>query len=226
MKKFNLSDKSGVTPFKIMEEGKLDLTDLSILKKLLEGKTIKQVSKELQIVEKTVSNRLDSMERNHLLVKRQAPIVDILQLYNYLFITYVKIHLSAAIPEITTGTRPTPIPGATVRSTPPPPSWLEMLTAIENTDKELFQKLVRYAFVVMGTEWDLVLIMSTQSIEEYTKFFSQLQSKGFIEKVEGHTVVTYAGYHYDPIAVPDPEEVVEGLKHVQKFLTRNKEVVT
>jgi DNA-binding Lrp family transcriptional regulator len=217
-------EKKPIIPFRIAEDGKVDLTDLCILEKLIDGKSIRDVAEELHIAEKTVSNRLDSMERNKLIVKKQAPIVDILQLYNFLFITYVKVHLSAAIAEAAMRTNPLagmpPVP-----STPAPPSWLEVLEAIKETDKQLFSKIVRYAFVVMGTEWDLVLIISTQSIEEYTRFFSQLQHRGFIEKVLGQPIVSFAGYHYDPIAVPDSTELVEGLKQMQKFLVKNKEVV-
>jgi len=207
-------------PFRIIQEGKVDLTDLRILKKLLEGKSLKDVSSEVGVAEKTVANRLAAMEKNEVILKKGGPIVDILHLYNYFFVAFVKLHLGAAIPE--GGGRTHPITGAPMPPTPAPPSWLEVLDTMKRIDKELFAKIVRYAFVTMGTEYDIMLIISTQSIEEYTRFFSQLQRKGFIEKVWGHTVVSYAGYHYDPIAIPDPDEVEAGLRRTGTFLAKQK----
>ena len=90
------------------------------------------------------------------------------------------------------------------------------------SDESLFNKIVRHAFVTMGTEWDLMLIISTQSIEEYTTFFSQLQQKGFIEKVWGNTIVSSAEYHFDPISVPDPSQIEGGLKIASDYLRNQK----
>lgn len=205
-------------PFKIVAEGKLDLTDIRILKKLVEGNTVRDISEGLKIAEKTVANRLEAMEKNNIVVKRQCPIIDILRLYNYVFVAYVKLHLSAAIPEV--ATRAVPMTGASIPYTPSPPSWLEVLNAMKSSDEGLFKKIVRYAFVTMGTEWDVMLVITTQSIDEYTRFFSQLQQKGFIERVWGHTIVSYAGYHYDPISVPDLDEIEKGLESVANYLQK------
>jgi DNA-binding Lrp family transcriptional regulator len=207
-------------PFRILEEGKVDLTDIRILQALIEGSRITDVASRVGVAEKTVANRLEAMEKNGIILKKQCPVVDILRLYNYVFVAYVKVHLSAAIPEA--ATRGVAMSGTAVPYTPPPPSWHEVLDAIRKNDEALFKKIVRYAFVTMGTEWDVMLVISTQSIKEYAEFFSKLQKKGFIEKVEGHTIVSSAGYYYDPISVPDPDEIKSGLETAADYLQRQK----
>jgi len=207
-------------PFRIIENGKVDCIDLKILKGMIDQKSLRDIATEIGVAEKTVFNRLEDMQNNKIIQKRSVPAVDILQLYNFVFITYVKLKLSAAIPEVASDTSKSL---SHIAPTPVPPAWEDSLQAIKSTDKVLFSKIVRCAFVVTGTEWDLALLISTQSLDEYTNFFAQLQKRGFIEKISGQQISTCAGYTFDPISVPDYEEFSKGLEQTRKYLSIKEE---
>lgn len=194
-------------PSKILEEGNLDLFDLKILQGMVEGKTQKEIAMETDSVERTVRSRIDALESKGIIIKgkRQIPLVDIFKLWNHVFITHIKLHLPSAVPMTARHELARVIP------TPPPPAWFDALEEMKR-DNPLFDKIVRYAFAMMGTEYDMLLIITTQSIDEYAEFFDNLQRKtGIIEKVWGTRVVERAGYHYDPIAVPNPDDAEESL---------------
>jgi DNA-binding Lrp family transcriptional regulator len=201
-------------PHKILQRG-LDGLDLSILELALRGEKHVSIAKTLKIHERTVRERLRRLEMKKVIEegRQEVPLVDSVALWEYVFVTYLKLHLSAAV-------LPAPekvVEIGQVHPTPPPPGWLGILDKLREGNP-LYDKLVRCAFVLTGTEYDAILLITTQSRDEYAEFCSILQQKGFIEKVWGSMAVEWAGYTWNPLAVPDPTEVRQSMSSASDSL--------
>ncbi|MFX0202583.1 MAG: helix-turn-helix transcriptional regulator [Candidatus Hodarchaeota archaeon] len=202
-------------PHKILEKN-MDVVDVAVLHRALKGESYKSISKALGIAERSVRNKLNRIEAKGVIDKgkQQVPSFDTISLWEYVFVTFVKLHLPAAVPPVT----PQP-PLGPVTPTPIPPGWLGAIDELRRNNP-LYDKLVRSAFVLIGTEYDVILLITTQSKDEYAKFCSILQGKGIIEKIWGSMVVEWAGYTWNPLAVPDPEEMESSMRHVSSLSAR------
>lgn len=195
-----------------MLSSKLNLVDLEILCGMLEGKSYDEIANELREKGYTIADtksklmaRLKCLEEKRVVLRRSIPLIDITKVYNHIYITLVKLHLAATVP-IT----PPPLEGImiqTVTPTPPPPAWSEAISEMRKSTG-LFEKHVRYAYALVGTEWDVILVVSVQSVEEYSRFIEEIQRKtGMIDKVWGMRVIESADYQFNPISLPDPKEI-------------------
>lgn len=185
----------------------ISLADIQILWGMLKGKSYEVLGKELGVSKGTVINRVKTLEEKRVIVngKRQVPIIDPVKIYNNVMITLIKLHLAAAYPPAA------PYVPAYGPS-PVPPAWLTVIDKLREASPD-FERLVRFAFTLIGTEWDVALLITTQSMHEYTKFMNELQAKtGLIDKVWGFRVIETAAYYFDPINIPDPQDIKEALK--------------
>jgi len=196
-----------------MLENKISILDLKILDAMIRGNRPGEVAQKTGSTEKTVRNHIRALESSGVILRgrENVPLVDILKVWNHVFVTHIKLHLPSAIPVA--GRAESPF----VTPTPAPPAWFDAIKKIQEIPK--FKKIVRYAFAMFGTEYDLMLIITSQSFDEYADFSNELQKRtGLIEKVWGTRVVEMATYHYDPISVPEPKEEEEALRHTKESI--------
>jgi DNA-binding Lrp family transcriptional regulator len=196
-----------------MLKSKISSLDLKILNEMVKGKRLGEVAQETGITEKTVRNHIQALEDKGVIVRgrENIPLIDIFKVWNHVFVTNIKLHLPSAIPVAGRAESPFATP------TPAPPAWFDAIKKLKEIP--LFNKLVRYAFAMFGTEYDLMLIITSQSFDEYADFSNELQKRtGLIEKVWGTRVIEVATYHYDPISVPDPKEEEESLRHTRESI--------
>ena len=50
-------------------------------------------------------------------------------------------------------------------------------------EKNLKLNIVRQVYCMQGTEWDLLLIVTAQSQDEYVEYISELAKEGWITKI-------------------------------------------
>jgi len=185
-------------PFRLIEDNSLSIEDVIILRGLCDGKTYKQIAEEAGVSEKVVNDRISSMEQQQILIKRSVPLIDISKIWNHIYMGQIKLQLA------------TPVRLAGVSA---PPAWKEILRKIKENPRvsPLFNKLVRMAFIPFGTEYDVILIVTAQSLDEYSTFFEELQKEHNIERVWGAEAVPLGGLHFSPVYVPDIEEIEKSL---------------
>jgi hypothetical protein len=56
-----------------------------------------------------------------------------------------------------------------------------------------------------------------------TPSFFKLKKRGFFEGMSGQQINVCAGYTFDPISVPDPEEFSKGLEQMREYLPTKEE---
>lgn len=187
-------------PSRLLEDNLLDSKDYRILHGLCEGKTYKEIAEYAGVSEKVVNDRIRFMEESKVLLRRSSPLIDLMRVWNHVYLAQVKVALSS----------PVRIAGVSA-----PPAWDVIIDKFkECVGPERFNSLVRFAFVPFGTEYDLVLLVTAQSLDEYSKFFADLQKSANIERVWGTEAVPLAGMQFNPVGIPDPKEVETSIKEL------------
>ena len=201
--------KTEVTPQRILSSG-LDCEDLKILRGMLADKSYEDIATELGYPSKSrVLSKLKTLEEKGIIIKgkRRAPVIDVVKIYNNVMVTLIKLHLAATVPVAAATYLPTAPPTGT------PPAWLSVVDVLIKALSPEFRKFIRFAFPLIGTDWDIILVTTVQSMDEYARFMSELQGKtGLIDKVWGMRVIENARYYYDPISIPEIEEIEKALK--------------
>jgi len=188
-------------PHKIIKENILDRVDYRILYGLCEGMTYKEIAEYAGVSEKVVNDRIASLEDAKILIRRSFPLIDISRIWNHIYFAQVKLQLAAPV---------------RIAGIPSPPAWEVILSRFQEVSREKFKRLVRFAMIPFGTEYDVILLVTAQSLDEYSKFFSDLQKETNIERVWGSEAVPLAGIYFNPVAIPPPEEIETSAKQVLK----------
>lgn len=185
--------KSGsAIPYRLLEENVLNNRDYRILWGLCQGKSYKEIASYVKVSEKVVNDRINFLEHTKILLKRAFPLIDITRIWNHVYMAQVKLQLAT----------PLSIPGY-----PAPPAWKEIIKKFESLDPRRFENLVRFAFVPFGTEYDVILLITAQSLAEYVEFFSDLRKSSNVERIWGTEAIPLAGTYFNPVSIPSPEEI-------------------
>jgi len=186
-------------PHKIIKDNTLDRVDYRILYGLCKGMTYKEIAEYAGVSEKVVNDRIASLEKAKVLIRRSYPLIDISRIWNHIYFAQVKLQLAAPL---------------RLAGYPYPPAWEEVINSFKKVDPERFERLVRFAMVPFGTEYDVILLITAQSLDEYSRFFSALQQQRNIERVWGTEAVPLAGIYYNPVSIPPPEEIEMTVKQM------------
>jgi len=186
-------------PNRLIEENLLDYKDYRVLHGLCEGRTYKEIAEYVGVSEKVVNDRIRFMEESKILLRRSFPLIDLIRIWNHVYLAQVKLQLAAPV---------------RLAGIPAPPAWEDIISTFQKIGRERFNSLVRFAFVPFGTEYDLILLVTAQSLDEYSKFFADLQREANIERVWGSEAVPLAGMHFNPIGIPDPEMIETSIKEM------------
>lgn len=193
--------------YRKLTEAEVDKKDIEILSELAKEKKFsekdyQEIAKKVKISPTEVKNRIDKLRQKKILLKDRVSILDQVRIWDGYYIVLIK----AAIQP--------PVIGMETRF---PTGWVikDYLAGLKQVEKEMGIDLIRHAYILQGTEWDVMLIVSAKSQSEFTEFTSQVSKQGWISKVWSFTPVEWrSDWIFDPISSPKPEEIVEATKEV------------
>ena len=187
--------------------------EAAILQGLFEEKNYKAIAEniraELKIAmdEKGVQEKVERMRKDGV-IKKIAPIVDPLKVWNHIYFVFVKASLAP------------PIVGVEIQY---PAGWGELCDMLyELIEKDaLAKKIVRQMYALQGTEWDLLLMVTTDDMGDLRDLCEKITSSGFIEKVWSFEPVKGANHYFNPIGIPSVSDIKEGIEYI-KSLSKEK----
>ena len=201
-------------PFKNMWKNEIGLVDLLILHALYSGEasptTLNRYLRNhgFKFSRTQLTERLNRLKKNGVVLKTGTIIIDPTKLYDYVFLAFLKIHLPSIIAGYSRGSI----------------DWRSAFEKIRQIDKE---KIVRMLFTLEGTgDYDMLLVIYVNRLEDYYDFVSSLVKEGLVEKVDGKRVHYPAGVIFDPISLPSIDEYEKALSfysvRLQEMLNEGK----
>jgi len=193
---------------KIIKE-KIDEIDLKIMSLLISGRDLSEqeingIAKKLKIDPHEVRDRISILRKKGILLKTSSALIDPIKLWDEYLIVFIKANLSP------------PVVGVEIDY---PRGWTEVVERLIETEKRMGISIVRQAYALQGTEWDLLLILTTQDLNEYQEFGENLIKQGWIEKIWSIRPFELKGkWVFDPVEVPSATEYVKNVKLPVKHL--------
>jgi DNA-binding Lrp family transcriptional regulator len=202
-----MARKTDLKPFKSMWTNKISVVDLQICHLLLQGHGSSTLDVHFEkdlgypkgaFTRPYLTNRVEELKKQEIILKENTVIVNPIKFFDYLFLTFVKIHLPAVRGYI---------------------DWAGAFEDVTKLNKDYgFLSMV---FTVEGTgDYDLVLFIFTNDIDRYYEFVADLTRLGWVEKVDGKKVhpAKKAGFLYEPVLLPDLDEYKDSIQEYHKRL--------
>ena len=179
-------------------EQDLDEKDVRLLYALSRGlkftpADIKVLARNAHLSVAETKKRLALLRRKKILLKDRVSVLDQMLIWDGYYIVLIK----AAIKP--------PVIGMETKF---PTGWAlkDYLEGLRKAEKQLKLNLIRHAYVLQGTEWDIMLVASATSQSELAAFMSKVAKQGWVTKSWSFTPAVYGGqWIFDPIASPDPK---------------------
>ncbi len=189
-------------------ENELDEKDIELLNILAsERKFTKEeingFSKELKVSKEEVKKRIKSLKDKKILVEEKVGVIDPMMVWDGYYIMLVK---SSIIPPVIS------------KDIEFPTGWRieTYLERLKGKEKEMGVKMIRQAYCLQGTEWDILLIISASSQDEFVEFFDGLAKEGWITKAWSLIPVELGkNWIFDPIEVPPVKLFKERVKKIK-----------
>lgn len=193
--------------YRKLTEAGVDKKDVEILWELAKERPfsdgeLAEIGKKVGLNPEEVKKRIGSLRSKKILLKDRVSILDQVKIWDGYYIALVK----AAIQP--------PIIGMETRF---PTGWVikDYLVGLKKVEKEMGVDLIRHAYNLQGTEWDLLLIVSSRSQIEYVDFMGRVAKQGWISKGWSMTPVELGeDWVFDPVSSPRSEEIAESKKNV------------
>ena len=176
-------------------ENELDKKDIELLNILaLERKFTKEevdeFAKELKVSKEEVRKRIKALKDKKILIEEKVGIIDPMMIWDGYYIMLIK---SSIIPPLIS------------KDIQFPTGWRieTYLERLKRREKEMGLRIIRQAYCLQGTEWDILLIISAPSQDEFVEFFDGLVKEGWIKK--GWSLIPVElgkNWIFDPIEVP------------------------
>jgi len=188
---------------------RVDEVDLRILSLLIGGRDlteqeISNIAKKLRVNKEEVKDRISILSKKGIILKMNSALVDPIKLWDEYLIVMIKANLSP------------PVVGVEINY---PRGWTEIIEKLKETERRLGINIIRQAYALQGTEWDLLLIVTTQDMNEYQEFGENLIKQGWIEKIWSIRPFELKGkWTFDPVEVPSPMEYIKNVKLPVKHL--------
>lgn len=203
-------------PRKLIEK-EIDVKDVEILNKLtnpkflgeFEGEIVQKLAKECKIAVEEAKQRVKALKDKGVIHNFSA-VVDQLKVWDNMIFTFVKVSLSPPLIEESMAEKY-------------PTGWVEIGKVLEDfiENDDTAKKILREAYTLIGTEWDLLMITSTNDLNEHREMFERLTRKGFISMARSMFPIEGAPYIYRPISCPPVEEVKRALEEIKKRLEKD-----
>lgn len=188
--------------YRKLTEAGVDKKDIEILSELARERKFtdeeyKHIASKVGLSVDKVKKRIEILSDKKILLKDRVSILDQVRIWDGYYIVLVK----AAIQP--------PVIGMETKF---PTGWVieDYLKGLKQVEKEMKVDMIRHAYILQGTEWDLLLIISAKSQKEYAEFFSRVSKQGWIAKV--HSVIPVElndEWVFNPISSPNPHDIEE-----------------
>lgn len=194
-----MSDERKLEPYKTMWSNHISVVDLQILHALREGRGSTNLDEYFSDIgfkfsRPYLKNKVEEMKKREIILEEKTVIVNPRKIFDYMFLTFVKIHLPAVRGVI---------------------DWRGAHNEIVELNRRY--NILSMTFTVEGTgEYDLVLFVFVNDVDVYYEFIAELTRLGWVEKVDGKKVhaAEKAGFLFTPSLLPD---VAEYRKAVRKY---------
>lgn len=173
-----------------LDEKDVELLNILAVERKFEEGEINSFAKKLKVSVLEVKKRIEVLKKKKIVLQDKVSIIDPMKIWDGYYIVLIKANLTP------------PIISENIKF---PTGWRveNYLERIKRREKEIGIKIVRQAYCMQGTEWDLLLIMSALSQSEYVEFFDGLAKEGWIAKGWSMTPVELGeNWIFDPIEVP------------------------
>ena len=193
--------------YKKLVEAGVDKKDVEILSELAEEKKFsekdyEEIAAKIGLNAGEVKKRIETLKTKKILLKDRVSILDQLKIWDGYYIVLVK----AAIQP--------PVIGMETKF---PTGWMvqNYTTELKKVEKEMGVDMIRHAYNLQGTEWDLLLIVSSASQKQYVNFMGKLAKQGWMIKGWSMTPVEFGNeWIFDPISAPNPAKITESKENV------------
>lgn len=189
-------------------EQELDEKDVEFLNILAEERKfteeeIKEFSRKLEIPLQEVKKRIEVLKKKKILLEDKVSVIDPMQVWDSYYIMLIKASVTPPIiskdVEFPTGWRVE--------------TYLERL---RRKEKEMGIRILRQAYCLQGTEWDILLIITAPSQDEFVKFFDDIAKEGWMSKGWSFIPIEFGkNWIFDPIEVPPVELFRERVKKIK-----------
>lgn len=203
-------------PKRIIGEG-IEAKDIEILNRLtdpeffgeFEGEIVRKLAKECEISVEEAEERIKALKEKEI-VKGFSALVDQLKIWDNKLFTFVKVSLAPPLVEESIAGRY-------------PTSWVEVGNILREfvEEDEIAKKILREAYTLIGTEWDVLIVTTTNDLGEWREMIERLIGKGFVSMAWSVTPMEGVPYVFRPISCPPVEEVKSALEEIKKRLTKD-----
>lgn len=198
-------------------ENEIEAKDVEILNKLtdpkflgeFEGEIVRKLATECEISVEEAEKRIKALKDKEI-VKGFSALVDPLKIWDNRLFTFVKVSLSPPLVEESIAVRY-------------PTSWVDIGEILREfvEEDDIAKKILREAYTLIGTEWDLLIITTTNDISEWREMIERLIGMGFVSMAWSVLPMEGAPYIFRPISCPSVEEVKSALEEIKKRLKKD-----
>lgn len=188
--------------YKKLNEASIDKKDVEILNALAtEAKFTEEeyraISEKVGLSVDELKKRLEVLKNKKILLKDRVSVLDQIRIWDGYYIVLIK----AAIQP--------PVIGMETKF---PTGWMvqNYTSELKKVEKEMKVDMIRHAYNLQGTDWDILLIVSATSQKEYVDFMGKLAKQGWMTKAWSMIPVELGEeWIFDPISAPNPAKIVE-----------------
>jgi len=193
--------------YRKLTEAGVDKKDIEILSELARERKFtaqeyKDIASKVGLNADEVRRRIEALSDKKILLKDRVSILDQVRIWDGYYIVLVK----AAIQP--------PVIGMETKF---PTGWVieDYLKGLKQVEKEMKVDMIRHAYNLQGSEWDILLIVSAKSQKEYVDFIGKVAKQGWISKAWSMTPVELGDkWVFDPISSPELTNIEQIKKEV------------
>jgi len=189
-------------------EQELDEKDVELLNILADERKfteneIKDFAKKLKISLQEVKKRIEVLKKKKILLEEKVSMIDPMKIWDAYYIVLIKASI---------------VPPIISKEIKFPTGWRieNYLERLKRREKEMGIEILRQAYCMQGTEWDILLIVSALSQSDYVEFMDKLAKEGWIAKGWSMAPVELGdNWIFDPIAVPSLKIFKERVQKIE-----------
>jgi len=186
-----------------LDEKDVELLNILATERKFTSDEIKEFSRKLKISTQEVKKRIEILRKKKILLEDKVSVIDPMKIWDAYYIVLIKASIAP------------PIIGPKFEF---PTGWRieKYLEKIKEVEKEMKVEIVRQAYCLQGTEWDVLLIVSAKSQSDYVAFVDEIAKQGWVSKIWSMIPVELGNqWIFDPMAVPSIEDFVERVKNIK-----------
>jgi len=186
-----------------LDEKDVELLNILAAERKFEEDEIKDFAKKLKISVQEVKKKIETLKKKKIILQDKVSIIDPMKVWDGYYIVLIK---STIVP---------PIISEKVEF---PTGWRieTYLERLRRREKQMGLRIIRQAYCLQGTEWDILLIVSAPSQNDFIEFFDELAKERWMAKGWSFTPIEYGeNWIFDPIEMPSVKYFKERVKNIR-----------